>query len=222
MKSPVKAVLFDLYETLVTQAGTPVPRAGRLGELLGLDASAYRREWKQLRPLVLRGELTFQKALGEIGTRLGVAIPMERVARARDERIRANTLVFQKIDRELAALIADLRAGGMRLATISNCMAEDVVAWPDSPFAPHFGAAVFSFEAGVMKPDQRIYLEAVRRLGVDPEDAVYVGDGGDDELAGAGRAGLRAAQAAWFVSREPLPGIPVLGRYNDVRRLALE
>jgi hypothetical protein len=29
---------------------------------------------------------------------------------------------------------------------------------------------------------------------------VYLGDGGDDELAGAERAGLRAGRAAWFVS----------------------
>jgi putative hydrolase of the HAD superfamily len=123
-----KAVVFDLYETLITQTGTPVPRAGALGESLGLDATAYRREWKQLRPRVLCGQLTFQQALLEVGTRLGVAILQERVQRACDERIRANTEVFQKIDLELLALTRDLHARGVRLATISNCMAEDVVA----------------------------------------------------------------------------------------------
>ena len=215
----VKAILFDLYETLVTQSGTPVPRAGRLGESLGLDPTAYRREWKQLRPLVLRGELTFQKALVEIGTRLGVAIPVECVERARAERIRANTIVFQKIDPELVTLICDLRARGIRLATISNCMAEDVVAWPGSPFAPHFGAAVFSFEVGAVKPDVRIYLEAVRRLGVAPEDTVYIGDGGDDELAGAERAGLGAAQAAWFVPPVASAIFPVLATRHSVMGL---
>ena len=139
----VKAVVFDLYETLVTQSGTAVPRAGALGESLGLDPTAYRREWKQIRPRVLRGELTFAEALTQIGTRLSAAIPIERVQHARDERIRANTEVFQKIDPDLLALTRDLRARGVRLATISNCMAEDVVAWPTSAFAPQFAARCF-------------------------------------------------------------------------------
>jgi putative hydrolase of the HAD superfamily len=58
---------------------------------------------------------------------------------------------------------------------------------------------VFSFAVGVVKPDPRIYLNAIEQLGVKPEDALYIGDGGDDELAGAQRAGLRAARADWFV-----------------------
>jgi HAD superfamily hydrolase (TIGR01549 family) len=215
----VKAVVFDLYETLVTQSGTAVPRAGALGASLGLDATAYRREWKQMRPRVLRGELTFAEALTQIGTRLSAAIPFERVQHACDERIRANTEVFQKIDLELLALTRDLRAHGVRLATISNCMAEDVVAWPTSAFAPQFACAVFSFAVGVVKPDAGIYLNAIEQLGVKPEDALYIGDGGDDELAGAERAGLRAAQATWFVSRVDPASVPSLSRPQAVLRL---
>ena len=40
-----------------------------------------------------------------------------------------------------------------------------------------------------------------RRMGIQPEATVYVGDGGDDELAGAERVGLRACRAAWFGGR---------------------
>jgi putative hydrolase of the HAD superfamily len=127
--------------------------------------------------------------------------------------------VFQQIDLELLALTRDLRAHGVRLATISNCMAEDVVAWPTSAFAPEFACAVFSFAVGVVKPDPGIYLNAIEQLGVKPEDALYVGDGGDDELAGAERAGLRAAQATWFVSRVDSVAVPSLSRPQAVLRL---
>jgi HAD superfamily hydrolase (TIGR01549 family) len=217
-----KAVVFDLYETLVTQSGTAVPRAGALGESLGLDATAYRREWKLLRPLVLRGQLTFHQALVEAGARLGVAITADVVQHARDDRIRANAEVFQKIDPEIVALTRDLRERGVRLATISNCMAEDVVAWPTSAFAPQFAYAVFSFTVGVVKPDPGIYLNAIEHLGVNPEDALYIGDGGDDELAGAERAGLRAAQAVWFVSRVDSTARPSLSGPQAVLRLVAE
>ena len=214
-----KAVVFDLYETLVTQSGTPVPRAGALGESLGLDPTAYRREWKALRPRVLLGQLTFRAALVEIGTRLGLAIASERVQHACDERTRANMEVFHKTPPEIVALTRDLHGRGVHLATISNCMAEDVVAWPESAFAPQFRSAVFSFAAHIVKPDPQIYLEALRRLDVDAADAVYIGDGGDDELTGAARAGLRAAQAGWFVSRSNMPAVPVLANVQEVMQL---
>jgi putative hydrolase of the HAD superfamily len=217
-----KAVVFDLYETLVTQTGTVVPRAGALGASLGLDPTAYRREWKRLRPLALRGELSFQEALFEIGTHLGVAIPVEHVQHACDERIRANTTVFEKVDAELVTLTRELCGRGVRLATISNCMAEDVVAWPQSAFAPQFQCAVFSYLAGAVKPDPRVYLDAVTQLGVKPAEALYIGDGGDDELTGAERAGLRVAQAGWFVSRDRASGVPFLANPHDVMKLVLQ
>jgi putative hydrolase of the HAD superfamily len=105
---------------------------------------------------------------------------------------------------------------GIRLGTISNCMAEDVAAWPGCAFAPHFSCAVFSFAAGAVKPDVDIYLGALQCLDVKAEDALYVGDGGDDELSGARRAGLRVAQATWFVARGLQAGVPVVASPQDV------
>ena len=215
----VKSVIFDLYETLVTQSGRAVPRGGALGESLGLDPTAYRREWKQLRPQILRGQLTFQQALVEIGRRLQVAIPAELIQRASEDRIRANTEVFQKVDPEIVALTRNLHSRGVRLATISNCMAEDAAPWPASALAAQFAGAVFSFAVGCVKPDSRIYLTAIEQLGVSPEDTLYVGDGGDDELAGAQRAGLRTAKAGWFVERTLAITAPCLATPEDVLKL---
>jgi HAD superfamily hydrolase (TIGR01549 family) len=217
-----KVVIFDLYETLVTQSSTVVPRGGALGESLGLDPAAYRREWKKLRPQILRGQLTFQQALVEIGARLGSAVAAEDVQRASAERARANTEVFQKIDAGVVALARAVLDRGIRMATISNCMAEDVVAWPASVLAAQFSCAVFSFEAGVVKPDARIYLKTVEQLGVRAQDALYVGDGGDDELAGAERAGLRAARAAWYVSGASPSPVPSFASPRDALRFIAE
>jgi putative hydrolase of the HAD superfamily len=58
--------------------------------------------------------------------------------------------------------------------------------------------SVFSFDVGLAKPEPEIYVEALRRLNAEGRHAVFVGDGGDDELVGAERAGLRAAHATWF------------------------
>ena len=48
-----------------------------------------------------------------------------------------------------------------------------------------------SWSAGVLKPDPLIYRAALDALGLIPGEAAYVGDGGDGELRGARRLGLR-------------------------------
>lgn len=217
----IKAIIFDLYETLVTQSGVDVPRAGALGEALGLDPTAYRKKWKELRPLALRGELTFSEALTKVGATLCVDLAADRVEHACAERVRANTVVFEKADSELVALTRDLAGCGLRLATISNCIAEDVAAWPQCAFAPQFSCAVFSYAAGMVKPEAGIYVAALERLGVHAEEALYIGDGGDNELEGAESAGVRAAQATWFVSRADVTSFPIVGSAHDVMRLVL-
>ena len=218
----LKAVLFDLFETLVTESGAVVPRAGALGESFGLDPKAFRVEWKQLRPLVLRGQLSFKGALIEISERLDVMIPDSLLQQACDDRARARAALFQQIDPELLALTRDLSSRGVRLAVVSNCMAEDVAGWPGSAFAAHFECAMFSFSAGTVKPDRRIYLAAMDRLGASPDETLFVGDGGDNELAGAAKAGLRVAQAGWFVSTPAAPAVPLLSSRKDVMRLVFE
>jgi putative hydrolase of the HAD superfamily len=70
---------------------------------------------------------------------------------------------------------------------------EDVeTLWPESAFAGLFDAEVFSSRIGISKPDPRIYLACCEELGVEPAEAVFVGDGANDELEGARRVGMRA------------------------------
>ena len=66
----VKAVLFDLFETLVTESGTQPTRASRLGSALGLEDAAFRVEWKMRRPRIMLGHLSFHEALTEISRTL--------------------------------------------------------------------------------------------------------------------------------------------------------
>ncbi len=72
------------------------------------------------------------------------------------------------------------------------CTQEVAELWQKTSLAPLVEEPVFSCEVGLAKPDPRIYELACRRLGVAAEEALFVGDGANDELAGADRAGMRA------------------------------
>lgn len=88
------------------------------------------------------------------------------------------------------AALAELRARGIRVGLVSNCTEEVALVWGESPFAELFDAAVFSATAGCMKPDPRIYERVLAELGVPAGEALFVGDGANDELAGARRVGM--------------------------------
>lgn len=76
-----------------------------------------------------------------------------------------------------------------RLAAITNGNADIALVGLDE----HFDFALVAAEFGVAKPDPRIFLEACRRAGVAPHDALHVGDDPLLDVIGAKRAGLGAA-----------------------------
>ena len=64
--------------------------------------------------------------------------------------------------------------------------------WDETPFRGLFDSTVFSCAVGLRKPDPRIYRLACEELEVEPAEALFVGDGANDELAGAEAVGMRA------------------------------
>lgn len=73
-------------------------------------------------------------------------------------------------------------------------------------------------DAGAAKPDPRIFLHALKALGLRPDEAVYVGDDADDDIAGAARAGLRAVDVASLASLPEIADIAALVRREQEPR----
>jgi putative hydrolase of the HAD superfamily len=89
-----------------------------------------------------------------------------------------------------------LKDRGLATAVISDCTHELPAFLPALPVAELLDASVFSVEEGVCKPDPRIYWAACERLGVAPQECLYVGDGGSHELTGAESVGMTAIRLA--------------------------
>jgi putative hydrolase of the HAD superfamily len=88
--------------------------------------------------------------------------------------------------------LRELRERGYLVGLITVCSQDVETLWPESEFEGLFDAEVFSSRVGLSKPDPRIYLHCCESLGVEPHQAVFVGDGANDELAGARRVGMEA------------------------------
>ena len=199
----VEGVLFDLFETLITESETRPPGASSLGPRLGLEPVPFREQWKLRRAAVTLGRLSFVQALAEIGVALGSPVDAQQLEALRRERVSSKAAPLKRTEASILRLLDELRMRGKRIGVVSNCFAEDVATWSESLLARRVHCAVFSFDMGLAKPDPAIYREASRRLGVRPEDTVFIGDGADNELAGATQAGLRAFKTLWFLGRWP-------------------
>jgi putative hydrolase of the HAD superfamily len=178
----IRAVIFDLWETLVDW---PIEPSSALTERLWRATPHEREEFDRLFRNTYRQRET--GPLADAYRALGVAEgSLEELIAQRRENTRAAL-----VPREGAVeTIAELRRRGYRVGMISVC-SEDVPAlWPETPFHGLFDSQVFSATCGHMKPDAEIYLLAAGELGVEPAECLYVGDGANDELAGAERVGM--------------------------------
>jgi len=88
-------------------------------------------------------------------------------------------------------VLATLRKRGFALGLLSDCSSELCEMWTETPYAPFIDATTFSWAEGYRKPDLRGFLTVAARLGVDPSQCWFVGDGGSREMSGAQRAGMR-------------------------------
>jgi putative hydrolase of the HAD superfamily len=62
---------------------------------------------------------------------------------------------------------------------------------------------VLSDEAGARKPARAIFEVALAQLGLDPLEALFVGDRSVDDVAGAAAVGMSTTQALWFRTDDP-------------------
>ena len=88
-----------------------------------------------------------------------------------------------------------------------------------TPFARYFETIVVSVEAGIGKPDPRVFAFAAAGLGVAPADATMVGDSLVRDIAGAQRAGMRAVwidRGLWHETSGAKPDA-VVKRLSDLR-----
>ena len=204
----VKAIIFDLYETLITHFDPDWnPPKLSIADRLGISEEDHRKHWRRLDDQWERGELNSYRDLLVALCRAADHTANESVITAlTQEYSRRTANLFEKVEPAIVGMVRELRKRGIRLGVITNAGDIDAEPWSACRLAPFFEVFIPSFQVGMMNPDARIYDLGLRELGVSAEDVVFVGDGGRNELAGAERAGLTALWATWFLDRWP-PGI---------------
>lgn len=187
----ITTIFFDLFFTLTV----PVYDE-KLNEYSILNLTA--EEWEFYAE---NDSLYNERALGkvtdenEIIKRIVEKIPFEITVKQQRDLLKARICrmknALNNISSEIINTLKIIKQNNFKLGLISNADRIDCKYWLDSTLATYFDDAVFSCNEGMMKPDHRIYNLAMNRLGAAPENCLFVGDGGSDELLGAKESGMK-------------------------------
>jgi putative hydrolase of the HAD superfamily len=193
--APPRAVVFDFFGTLTT-AVRRGPRHAVIARLLGCDPDAFFAELDRT---------FYLRAAGRYGDPID---GLRRVAYAAGGRPRLAELAYAVASRidavhadtvlrpEAVPVLSTLRRRGTPVAVVSDCWYELPAFMPRLAISPFLEGCVYSVEVGHCKPHPAMYLEACRQLRFDPDECLYVGDGGSRELSGAGEVGMPAVRLA--------------------------
>jgi putative hydrolase of the HAD superfamily len=184
-----RAVIFDLWQTLVP---FPVESAnemyGRVVEAWGIDPETFNEIWHRRHLERMTGPM--EPHLRSIAAELQLTGDLDAVMQVR----RDWTLEALVPRAEALPTLRELRHRGHKLGMISACSQDVPDVWDRAPLGGLFDSTVFSCSVGFTKPDRRIYELCAEELEVEPRDCLFVGDGANDELPGAERAGMTALQ----------------------------
>jgi len=218
----IRAVLFDFGGTLFDYETLAAGERESIVELVrwvGVEADpktilrTYRAALKRVfyqylpRSYYLHRDL-FRDVLLGMTESFGVTLTEEHLARywAQQRQRRAQDFVLRD---GVPETLSTLRARGMHVGMVSNVDDDQLTHMLElARIEEHFDSILSSEKAQSCKPDPVIFSEALRRAGCLPEEAFFVGDSLQQDIAGANRLGLRSVLIWSDLDREPPAGKP--------------
>jgi putative hydrolase of the HAD superfamily len=186
----LRAVCFDLFNTLVNVGTVPRHIGGTTAEVLGVNAQAWNAACFSDDHDICRPTQHLD-VIRTLAHCLDPNIPLSRIEEATQQRqARFDYALTGHVPPAAINALGALRNQGYQIALISNASTSEVRAWSKSPLRSLFDVAVFSCDVGMKKPDPAIYHYTAQQLGLLAQQCVFVGDGGSDEHHGAHASGM--------------------------------
>jgi putative hydrolase of the HAD superfamily len=201
----IKTVFFDLYYTLIRYEPPQEELVSRALKEIGIDASPKVFQ----RPLVAANEYIYQeiarrplsqRSKEEIKSLYAQyqRIVLEEGGIKTDEKLILTILGKMQQFKTKLALFDDvipvlnaLKKRDLILGLISNVEHDITASLDELGLSSLLDIVVTSLDSGSSKPQPGIFKEATRRAGIQPSEAIYVGDQYQIDYVGAENAGLK-------------------------------
>ena len=194
----IKAVIFDMFETLVTHFESPIYMAKQISDDIGIAEQKFREIWDSTGDDRTLGKSSLEEVIEEI-LKVNNCHSSELFEKIITKRRMSKMECFEYIHPELIPLFTRLKEMNIKIGLITNCFFEERDVIKKSIFFDYFDSVCMSCEIGLKKPDGKIYKKCMKDLEVEAEECIYVGDGGSCELETAQALGMNPLQAAWYL-----------------------
>ncbi len=211
----IKAVIFDMFETLVSLFEGRTYFGEHIAADVGTDPAAFRKEWHSIEKDRSIGTYTIEEGLEVVLKRLGI-YSAEKVELAASKRRDSLDDTFSGIPDATFEMLDELKKRNVKIGLITNTFSDERDYIRASKLFPYFDVALISYEQGICKPDLEIFSRMTEQLGVEAGECLYVGDGGSRELYSARDAGMHPVQCTWFhdMAYEPHVPCPILDEFD--------
>jgi len=236
-QTKIKAILFDLGETLVNfgkvdsirlfkEAGK---RSYQFLRKLNQPVGGFRGYfWRNLWGLRVRYYISIMTGrdfdslavLEKYGTRRGFHLSVEQWQELNwvwYEPLRQRSWVEPGV----AEALGKLTEAGLKLGIVSNTFVSGSALdrhLAEEGLIGFFNTRVYSCQFGLRKPDRRIFLEGAQQVGIEPANILYVGDRINKDVKGALRAGMRPVlkNAYTNAGKKPSAGVERIDSISEL------
>lgn len=165
---PGRVIVFD-YGEVISLSPSAADTAA-LVEVAGVDGDAFWPVYWQHREALDQGTMSVREYWTVIAAELGVTWSDAE----RHELWVRDFRSWFSADPGTVGLIGELRAGGSRLALLSNAGFDFADAFRNAPFSEGFERVFVSAELGMVKPHADIYEHVADELGIGFDEFVFV------------------------------------------------
>lgn len=212
----IKAVIFDMFETLVTMYESETYTGRNICKDMGIDEKKFREIWDTTEEDRTKGRQTLEDVLERIMKENSI-YSVELFNKIIDKRYKAETEYFEHLHPEIIPMFVKLKEMGIKTGLLTNCFFEERDVIIKSPLYEFFDVVCMSCELGLMKPEKEVFRICMDKLDVSPEECLYVGDGGSRELETAESLGMRPLQAVWYLKEGTHQPVGILDDFEHAR-----
>ena len=173
---------------------------------IGIDEAKFREIWDITDDARTLGYRTLEDVIEEI-LRVNDRYSAELFDRIIAKRKQSKIECFNHLHPGILPMLRSLKERDIRIGLVSNCYFEESDVIRRSVLFPYFDSVCMSCEIGVKKPDTAIFARCMNELSVQPQECLYVGDGGSFELETARFLDMHPLQAVWYLKdgvRQPV------------------
>jgi putative hydrolase of the HAD superfamily len=168
IRIPDRVIVFD-YGEVISVSQSTADRAA-LVQVSGLDTGLFWELYNRYRDDLDQGVTLPREYWNLIARDAGVEWSPAQLQQLWAADIRS----WISVEPGTVQLLAELHAGGTRVALLSNAGFDFSDPFRHSPMAAYFEAMFVSAELGLIKPDPEIYRVTARELGIALEQMVFI------------------------------------------------